>query len=97
MPAPSCNQAASTAFVMQDWDGRLGQQRSHQRSATSSTNLFEGLGVEASEGVVLNGIADLDGGAADLTVLDVGVTAYREIQNHRNLFPTRGAGEGVFH
>ena len=45
-------------------------------NATSSTNLFEGLGVEASEGVDLNGIAYLDGGAADLTVLDVGVTAY---------------------
>ena len=42
----------------------------------SSTNLFEGLGVEASEGIVLNGIADLDWSAADFTVLDVGVTAY---------------------
>ena len=41
-----------------------------------STNLFKGLGVEASEGLVLNGIADLDWGAADFTVLDVGVTAY---------------------
>jgi hypothetical protein len=54
----------------------LGHQRTHQRSAKFSTNLFEGLSVEASEGVVLNGIADLDWGAADFTVLNVGVTAY---------------------
>ena len=43
------------------------------------TNLFKGLSGEASEGVVLNGIADLDRVAADFTVLDVGVTANREV------------------
>lgn len=63
----------------------------------SSTNLLEGLGFEASEGVVSYGIADFYGVAADFTVFDVGVTANREVQDHRNLFPTRGAGEGMFH
>ena len=43
------------------------------------TNLFEGLSGEASDGVVLNGIADLDRVAADFTVFDVGVTANREV------------------
>ena len=35
------------------------------------TNLFEGLSGEASDGVVLNGIADLDRVAVDFTVFDV--------------------------
>ena len=43
------------------------------------TNLFESLCGEASEGVVFNGIADLDRVAADFTVFDVGVTANREV------------------
>lgn len=57
----------------------MGQQRSYERSAASSTNLFEGLGLEANEGVILNGIADLNWGAADFTVLNVGVPAYGEV------------------
>ena len=43
------------------------------------TNLFEGLSGEASEGIVLYRVADLDGVAADFTVFDVGVTANREV------------------
>ncbi len=45
----------------------------------------------------MNGIADLDWGAADFTVLDIRVAAHRKVQDHRNFFSTIGAGEGVFH
>ena len=62
MPAPSCDQAASTAVFMQDWGWLAGATTISAEKRYVLTNLFEGLGVEASEGVVLNGIADLDWG-----------------------------------
>jgi len=60
-------------------------------------SLFEGLGGETPKGVFPDGITDLDGVAADFTVLDIRVTAHRKVQDHGNFFSTIGAGEGVFH
>jgi hypothetical protein len=59
--------------------------------------LFEYLGLEAAEFIVLHGIADLDWIAADFTVFDIGLTADREVQNHRNFFAAIGASEEMFH
>ena len=47
---------------MQDWGWLAGATTISAEKRYVLTNLFEGLGVEASEGVVLNGIADLDWG-----------------------------------
>jgi hypothetical protein len=55
------------------------------------------LGVEASERIVLNSVTDLDWVAAHFTVFDVALTANRQVENHRNLFPAIWATEGVFH
>jgi hypothetical protein len=62
-----------------------------------AVNLFESLGVEASERIVLYAVTDLDWVAANFTVFDVGLTANRWVENHRNLFPAIRATEGVFH
>jgi hypothetical protein len=59
--------------------------------------LFESLGVEASERIVLYAVTDFDWIAAHFTVLDVALAANRHVENHRNLFPAIGATEGVFH
>lgn len=59
--------------------------------------LLETLGFELSQGIVFDGVADLEGVAADLTVFDVAVTVNREVQDHRDLFATKGTGERVFH
>ena len=84
------------------WSRRVTQAGSgghcgEKRLLTPFTPLFETLGLEVSQGVVFDGIADLEGVAADLTVFDVGVTANREVQDHRDLFAAKGTGEGVFH
>jgi hypothetical protein len=50
-----------------------------------------------SQGLVFDGIGDLEGIAAHLTVFDISVTANREVQDHRNLFAAKGTGKGVFH
>jgi len=63
----------------------------------SEANLFESLGVEASERIVLYGVTDLDWVAANFTVLDVALTVNRQVENHRNLFPAIRASKGVFH
>jgi len=68
-----------------------------ENGPVSPPQLFETLGLEVSEGIVFDGIAELEGVAADLTVFDVGMTANREVQDHRNLSPAKGTGEGVFH
>jgi hypothetical protein len=59
--------------------------------------LFESLGVETSERIVLYAVTDLDWVAAHFTVLDVALAANRQVENHRNLFSAIGATEGVFH
>ena len=41
--------------------------------------LLETLGFELSQVIVFDGVADLDGVAADLTVFDAAVTVNREI------------------
>jgi hypothetical protein len=63
----------------------------------AETNLFESLGVETSKRIVLYAITDLDWVAADFTVFDVALAANRQVENHRNLFPTIRAMEGVFY
>jgi hypothetical protein len=59
--------------------------------------LFESLGVETGERIVLHAVTDLDWVAANFTVFDVTLTANGQVENHRNLFPTIRATEGVFH
>ena len=67
----------------------------HQVSTNS--RLFESVDVEASERIVLYAVTDLDWVAAHFTVLNVALTANRQVENHRNLFPAIRAIEGVFH
>jgi hypothetical protein len=59
--------------------------------------LLETLGLKLSQGIVFDGVADLEGVAADLTVFDVAVPVNREVQDHRDLFAAKWTGEGVFH
>jgi hypothetical protein len=60
-------------------------------------NLFESLGVEGSERIVRYAVTDLDWVAANFTVFNVALTANRQVENHRNLFPAIRTTEGVFH
>jgi hypothetical protein len=59
--------------------------------------LFEDRSLETRDGVIFNGIAQLNGVAAHFTVLDVTLLVNGEIYDDRNLFPTIGTGEGMFH
>jgi hypothetical protein len=63
----------------------------------STTNLFECFGGELRERLILYAVTDLDRVAADFAVFDVGLASNRKVKNHRNLFPTIGAGKGMFH
>jgi hypothetical protein len=60
-------------------------------------NLFEGPGIKAGERIVFHAVADLDWLAAHFAIFDVALSPNRQVQDHRNLFPTIGAIEGVFH
>jgi hypothetical protein len=60
-------------------------------------NLFEGFGGELRERIILHAVSDLDRVAAHFAVFDVGLASNRKVKNHRNLFPTIGAGKGMFH
>jgi len=55
--------------------------------------LFYALGLEVDEGIVFDGITDLERIAAHLTVFDVGVTVDRRVQDHRNVRAARGTDE----
>jgi hypothetical protein len=59
--------------------------------------LFEALGLEAGQFIVLGRIADLDGTAADFAIFDVDLTRNGKIQNHRDFFATVRAHESMFH
>jgi hypothetical protein len=59
--------------------------------------LFEALGPEAGQLIVLGRIADLNGTAADFTIFDVDLTRNGKIQNHRDFFATVRAHESMFH
>jgi hypothetical protein len=59
--------------------------------------LLETLGLELSQGIVFDGVTDLKGVAADLTVFDVAVTVNREVQDHQDLIAAKQTSEGVFH
>jgi hypothetical protein len=58
---------------------------------------LEALGVEAGQFIVLGGIADLDGTAADFAIFDVHLTRNGKIQNHGDFFATVWAHESMFH
>jgi hypothetical protein len=60
-------------------------------------SLFEALRFEMSQGIVFDGIANLRRVTAHLGVFDIGMTASREVQDHRDLFAAKWTGEGVFH
>lgn len=68
-----------------------------EETGRALNQLFDTLGLELSQGIVFDGVADLERVAADLTIFDVAVTVNREVQDHRDLFATKGAGEVVFH
>jgi hypothetical protein len=59
--------------------------------------LFYALGLEVDEGIVFDGITDLERIAAHLTVFDVGVTVDRRVQDHRNVRAAKGTDERMFH
>lgn len=59
--------------------------------------LFENLGGEAGQDIVLHAVTDFDRVAANFTIFYVALPANRQVQNHRNLFPAIRANEGVFH
>jgi hypothetical protein len=59
--------------------------------------LLEAFGIETSERIILYAVADLDWVAADFAVFNVSLTANRQVEDHRNLFSTIRAVEGVFH
>src|ERR1700676_179722 len=63
----------------------------------SGTNLFQDLGGELSERIILYAVTDLDWVAADFAVFDVVLTSNRQVENHRNFFPAIWAVERVFH
>ena len=44
--------------------------------------LSEGFRAEISERVILHGITDLNGIAADFAVFDISLASYREIEDH---------------
>jgi hypothetical protein len=67
------------------------------RADSRRANLFEDLGSEVSERIVLYTVTDLDWVAADLAVFNVDLAAHRQVENHRNLFPAIWAGERVLH
>ena len=69
----------------------------HEETRCFLNQQLETLGLELSQGIVFDGVADLEGVAADLTVFDVDMTVNREVQDHRDLFATKGTSEGVFH
>ena len=63
----------------------------------SKDNLSEGLGIEASDSILFYAVTYFDWLATDFAVLDVALTANRQVENHRNLFPAIWAIEGMFH
>lgn len=54
----------------------------HEETGNVLNQLLETLGLELSQGLVFDGVADLEGVTADLTVFDVAVTVNREVQDH---------------
>ena len=63
----------------------------------SGRRSFGGSRGKLQQGAVLNGVTDLDGPAADLAILDVGLAAHRRIENHRNFLSAIRTGKCVLH
>jgi hypothetical protein len=53
--------------------------------------------MKAGEAIVFGGIADLDGIAAHLTILDIDLMRNGKVQDHGDLFAAVRAHESVFH
>jgi len=88
----STDQVSCWAFAIRPYAKNLNAAEAH-RAVFS----LKDLGAKVNNGAVLCHVADLDGIAANLAVLDIGLGCYRYIQNHRNFFPAVGAGEEVLH
>ncbi len=58
---------------------------------------LENPGAKVYAAFIVNRITDLDGIAANLTILDIRLAANRCVQDHRDPFPAVRAGEEVFH
>jgi hypothetical protein len=78
---------------MGGWDSLL----VHLKFRCRILHLFQNFGSEAGERVVLHAVTDLNWIAADFAILDVGLTANRKVQHHRNFFPTVRAIEKMLH
>ena len=59
--------------------------------------LLEDVRLKRHNFAVLEGVADLDGMAAYLAILDVSLTLHRGIEDHRDLLPAVGTREEVLH
>lgn len=59
--------------------------------------LLQDSGFEGSDLIFNDRVADLDWMAANFAIFDVSLAADGGIEDHRNLFPTVGAGEKMFH
>jgi len=68
-----------------------------QISGAETQFLFEALGSEAGQVIGFGGIADLDGIAADFTILDIDLMRNGKVQDHGDLFAAVRAHESVFH
>jgi len=63
----------------------------------AALSLFRASGAKLYQSIVFNRVADFDGAAADLAILDVSLAAYRKVEDHRDFFPTIGTRESVFY
>jgi|HubBroStandDraft_6_1064221.scaffolds.fasta_scaffold998192_1 hypothetical protein len=62
-----------------------------------SERLFERFGGKASERAIFDGVADLDGTAANFAILNVRLAANGSVEDHGYLFSAVRAHELVFH
>jgi hypothetical protein len=60
-------------------------------------HLFQNFGSEAGESVVFHCVSNLNGFAANFTILDVDLAADRKVEHHRNFFPAIWALEEMLH
>src|SRR5216683_659336 len=64
---------------------------------TIFNNLFQNFGGEAREDIVFHVVTNLNRVAANFAILDIGLTANRNVQDHRNFFPAIWAMEEMLH
>jgi hypothetical protein len=76
---------------------RLRKAKSTAHDLRTFRSLFQYFGGEAGEFVVFHGVTDLDGIAANFTILNIGLAANRKVQHHRYFFSAIGAKEEMLH